>query len=177
MRFVLISAILLGLACLSMGTTLQQLSLTDMIQKSTIIVRANVHSAGATMRGATLYTVYSVAVTEQWKGGPLQQLTFAVPGGTSGTLRQAYAGAPSLIDGQEYVLFLWTSRTGLTQVIGLSQGLFSVVTQNGQCMVTRGAITDPMVNASGQLVQSGNLSMLLSDMRSQVAKVLSGVSP
>ena len=36
------------------------------------------------------------------------------------------AGAPTLRAGREYVLFLWTSRSGLTQLMGMSQGLFSV---------------------------------------------------
>ena len=52
------------------------------------------------------------------------------------------AGAPTLAAGQDYVLFLWTSKSGLTQVIGLSQGLFNVITNSqGQSIVSRGAAT------------------------------------
>ena len=29
--------------------------------------------------------------------------------------------------GDEYVFFVWTSRSGLAQIIGLSQGLFNVL--------------------------------------------------
>ena len=47
-------------------------------------------------------------------------------GGVAGGIRQSVSGAPELKPGQEYVLFLWTSRSGLTQVIGLSQGLFQL---------------------------------------------------
>ncbi len=168
-----ISGVLLALSALCAATTLQQLSLAGMIQKSTIVVRGTVHPAGSMLRGSTLYTLYSARVTETWKGAASQQINFAVPGGATATTRQMYAGAPELTDGQEYVLFLWTSRTGLTQIIGLSQGLFGVVTQGGQCLVTRGAIADAMVNSNGHPVQSENLTMLLSDLRS---KVQNGVS-
>jgi hypothetical protein len=168
-----IAGIVLALAGLSCATTLEQLSLASMIQKSTTVVRATVTATGTTLRGSTLYTTYTAKVSETWKGASSQQLTFAVPGGITAAMRQTYAGAPDLTDGQEYVLFLWTSRTGLTQIIGLSQGLFGVVTQNGQCMVTREAITDNMVNANGQPVQSENLTMLLTDLR---GKVQTGVS-
>ncbi len=45
-------------------------------------------------------------------------------------VQQSFAGAPTLTAGQDYFLFLWTSKTGLTQVIGLSQGLFTVTTNS-----------------------------------------------
>ena len=66
-------------------------------------------------------------------------------------MQQPVAGAPTLTAGQDYVFFLWTSKSGLTQVIGLSQGLFNVTTNaQGQVIVSRGAASEPMLNSSGQ---------------------------
>ena len=67
-----------------------------------------------------------------------------------------------LTAGQDYVIFLWTSKSGLTQVIGLSQGLFNVTTNaQGQTIVSRGAASSPMLDSSGQVVADFNLQMPL----------------
>src|SRR5579864_1021529 len=127
---------LLGLACLAaslvslQGSTLQQLTLDDMIQKSTIIIRGQTQPTYSAVRGSVIYTHYRVQVSEVLKGSATSQLDIAVPGGTSSGRTQIFAGIPTLLSGQDYVLFLWTSKSGLTQVIGLSQGLFAVTTNS-----------------------------------------------
>ncbi len=101
----------------------------------------------------------------------------AVPGGALNGMQQPVAGAPTLVPAQDYVFFLWTSRSGLTQVIGLSQGLFNITTNaQGQVMVSRGAATSPMVNSSGQSVTDSNLQMPLAQLVSQIQAVLAGGS-
>src|SRR5215471_4425768 len=109
------------------GSTLQQLSLDDMIRKSTLIVRGKVQQqTRAAFHGSLIWTHYQVQVTETYKGTPASQLDIVIPGGVSNDIQQTYSGVPSLLSGQDYVMFLWTSKSGLTQVIGLSQGLFAV---------------------------------------------------
>src|SRR5579862_7587607 len=122
------SALILGLtgASLLPATTLEQLSLGDMIQKSTGIVHAKVTGSYAAYQGADIWTHYQLQVMEDWKPSGQVATEVAVPGGSAKGVRQSVAGAPVLTVGGEYVLFLWTSRSGITQVIGLSQGLFSV---------------------------------------------------
>src|SRR5258706_3484995 len=105
------------------ATTLQKLSLDDMIRLSTTVVRARVSGSYAAARGADIYTFYQLSVLETLKAGGHPPLEVAVPGGSAKGQRQLVEGAPQLKAGEEYVLFLWTSRSGLTQVIGLSQGL------------------------------------------------------
>ena len=157
------------------GSTLQQLSLDDMIRLSTVIVRGKTQQTVSTYRNSIIYTHYQVQVSETLKGTAANQLDIVVPGGAANQMQQIFAGAPTLAPGQDYVLFLWTSKSGLTQIIGLSQGLF-VVTNNasGQLMVARAAATERMVNASGAQVNDSNLQMLLSDLRSQIQKTLGG---
>jgi hypothetical protein len=150
------------------ATTLRQLSLDDMIQKSTAIVRGRVQLNGAKIEGGYIYTHYTVQVAEQWKGASVSHIDLAVPGGTANGLEQTIAGAPVFTDGQEYVLYLWTSRSGITQVIGLSQGLF--VSANG--MVARPGITEHMIDAKGAEASDQGMQMTLAAMRARVAGLL-----
>lgn len=167
-------------ACLTSmpGSTLQRLSLTDMIQKSTMIVRGTLQpGSSSAYRGPLIYTHYQVSVTAMYKGTLVPSVDVAVPGGVFNGVQQPAAGAPVLAPGQDYVLFLWTSKSGLTQVIGLSQGLFNVITNaQGQAIVSRSAATAPMLNASGQPVVDSNLQMPLAQLVSKIHSVLSGGS-
>jgi hypothetical protein len=168
------SALICGLLAYTLGpgnaTTLQQLGLDDMTQKSTTIVRGVVQLTHGAVHNGNIYTHYTVQVVEQWKGAPVGQIDFVLPGGTANGLQQSIAGTPALVTGQEYVLFFWKSRSGLTQVIGLSQGVF--VSANG--LVARPAITESMLNSSGASVQDAGMQMTLPAMRSRVSTVLNG---
>jgi len=157
------------------ASTLQQLSMDEMIQKSTIIVRGRAQFTYAAPRGSVIYTHYQVQIAETLKGTPATQLDVVVPGGFSNGLRQNFAGAPTLKSDQDYLLFLWTSKSGLTQVIGLSQGLFSVVSDaSGQPIAKRAAATELMLNAAGQPVNDSSVQMPVADLRARIQKVLSG---
>jgi hypothetical protein len=157
------------------ATTLQQLSLNQMIQLSTAIVQGQVTPTGGAFRGSIIYTHYQVLVSQVLKGSPAGQIDVAVLGGTAGGFRQDYAGAPTMVPGQEYVLFLWTSKSGLTQVIGLSQGLFSVVSNSsGQTTLVRPASTERMLGPNGQPVTDSNVELSLNDLRKRIRNVLGG---
>ena len=56
-----------------------------------------------------IYTHYKINVLQQWKGAAQSTMDVLVPGGTANGIRQTYPGAPQLMPGQQYVLFLWTS--------------------------------------------------------------------
>ena len=127
-------------------------------------------SSSASFSGAvgrsTIYTHYAVQVEERWKGNSAAQMDVAVPGGTVQNLRQTFPGAPRLNQGSEYVLFLWTSPRGLTQVIGLSQGLINVqVDAGGNTLLRRGPATEPMTDASGNAVTDSPFSTTLANFR------------
>ena len=73
------------------------------------------------------------------------------------------------------MVFLWTSRSGLTQIIGLSQGLFSVMQNSGgDAVLVRPAITELMVDASGHVINSQAVTINLSDLRSRIKQLLGG---
>lgn len=169
MRFAIMFAVLGSVA--ASATTLQLLTTDQMIQQSTAIVRVNVTGSAPVARGRSIYTVYQLNVVQTLKGSPIASA--AVPGGVMNGLRQMVAGAPTLITGQQYVLFLWTSPSGLTQIIGLSQGLFNVGQDaSGNAVLVRPAALAQMVTASGAPVPASAVSMTLSSLVAQIQQVL-----
>jgi hypothetical protein len=154
-----------------LSTTLQKLSLDDMIRLSTTVVRAKVASPYSAPRGADIYTFYQLSILETLKAAGSTPSEVAVPGGSANGRRQLVEGAPNLLPGQEYVLFLWTSPSGLTQVIGLSQGLFAATTDaSGNTVLARPAAPEAMLDENGQAVTGQAVKLRLSDLRSRIQK-------
>jgi hypothetical protein len=164
-----ILSLAMALSGLVGATTLERLSMGDMIRQSTAIVRAKVTGSYTAFRGREIYSHYQLQVAENLKGGSNQALDVAIPGGAAQGMRQMVAGAPDLVLGQEYVVFLWTGKSGLTQIIGLSQGLFNVM-QNpaGDAVLVRPAAAVTMVDASGKIVSDQAATVRLNDLRSQI---------
>ncbi len=156
------------------AATLQQLSLDEMIAQSTAIVRGKVSGAYAAARGPLIYTYYAIQVSETLKGASQTSMTVAVPGGTANNLRQTVPGAPELHAGDEYVFFLWTGKSGVTQIIGLTQGLFKLApSDSGDPVATRTASAELMLErGTGRPVKDQTLVMNLSDLRSRIASTL-----
>jgi len=156
------------------AATLERLTLEEMAAKSTAIIRGRVISLRTAQKGPLVYTYATVQVQEQWKGVPALRLEVATPGGKLGTTEQHFAGAPDLSVGSEYLLFLWTGKNGLTQIIGLCQGIFDVkMDASGQLTVRRAAITETMVDpATRTPVTDDGMVMRLSDLRARVSRTL-----
>jgi hypothetical protein len=166
---------LAGLAILATAgaTTLQKLSLDDMIQQSTGIVRAKVTGSHSGLRGQNIYTYYRLHVLEAPKASPGQDIEVAVPGGSVNGVRQVAIGAPELTAGAEYVVFLWTGRSGLTQIIGLSQGLFLAVKDaSGNISLTRPAVDDLMIDRNGRPVSAESTELRWSELRARIGREL-----
>lgn len=163
----------LALAGALSATTLQQLTLDDMIQQSTAVVHARITSSQSAYRGSDIYTFFQIQVLETWKTSGQTPTEVAVPGGVVKGIRQSVAGAPELKVGQDYVLFLWTSRSGLTQVIGLSQGIFKLSEESsGSAVAQRSPASELMLSKSGLPVEDAPVSMRLADLRNRVLKTL-----
>ena len=124
-RVLLLLLCLSGVAAVS-AATLERLSLDDLTQKSTDIVRARVVGSFADLRGTAIYTHWKIQVTDRWKGSGGSAIEVLVPGGDANGLHQEVPGAPKLSQGKEYLLFLWTSKSGATYITGWGQGVFSL---------------------------------------------------
>jgi len=157
------------------AATLEYLSLDDMAKKSTAIVRGRVQSCAGEFRGSVIFTHCKVAVTEQWKGASQLLVDVATPGGSAKGMAQNFSGSPKLAPGQEYVLFLWTGKSGMTQVIGLSQGVFDLKADaKGQAVALRAATTERVLDAAGNVISDSPLEMRVRELKAQVMKSLVG---
>jgi hypothetical protein len=155
------------------ATTLLKMSMNDLIVQSSAIVRARITGSRSAANGRDIYTYYQLQVSETLKQGAILPVEFAVPGGVYGNLRQIGVGSPTFTQGQEYVLFLWTGRSGMTQVIGLSQGSFNLTQDaSGTTVLKRPAIDDQMLDKSGKPVTDSAVTMKWSDLRSLIIKTL-----
>jgi hypothetical protein len=170
-------ALIFGLMPLRCAT-LERLSLDDMIAKSTAIVRGKVTGASASFSGPVIYTHYTIQVSEQFKGANQGSVEVVVPGGVANGLRQSFSGAPVLNPGDEYVFFLYTGKSGLTTVTGLTQGLFSLPADgSADPTATRRATRELMLDpANGRPVKDQTLIMRLSDLRQRISTGVKGAS-
>lgn len=168
----------LGLAVLSIsagGATLQRLGLDEMIQKSTAIVRGRATLTGARFHGPLIYTHYRVQVLESWKGAQPAEIDIVVPGGVANGMRQVFPGAPRLEAGNEYVLFLWRGASGLTNIIGLSQGVFDVHRDvAGGVFASRSATTETMLDADGRPVRDEAVRIRFEELRGRIRVLAAG---
>jgi hypothetical protein len=164
----LMSSLALGV---SFGATLEQLSEQRLIEESTEIVRGTVLFCQQTYRQPIIWTICDVAVTERFKGGAGSRLQVAIPGGTTGGFRQSFEGAPSLVRSSEYLFFLWQGKSGLKQIMGLSQGLLNVVRdEQGNLILVRGKSSEQMVDGAGRVVQDAGVTMPLEQMRRRIVE-------
>ena len=166
-------ALVLLLACCwvpAWASTLERLSLDEMIAKSTAIVRGRVTGSSAAYHGPIIYTHYRVHVSETLKGTVGGSLDVMVPGGVAGAARQSFAGAPELDGVTEYVLFLWTGKSG-THIIGLTQGLFQIPAgASPKEYAVRQATAEVMLEpGTGRPVQDERLKIRLSDLKARIA--------
>ena len=163
-------ALALSVCAFASAVTLQQLSLDEMTQAATAIVRVRVTGAVPALAGSMIYTHYQLQVSETWKGVATREVV--LPGGLAGGFRQSFPGVPQLKTGSEYVLFLWTSAGGVTHLLGMTQGIFSVSQRpDGVLEVSRARIGETMRDASGHSVQDHAVQMNLLDMKKQVRQM------
>src|SRR5277367_378899 len=76
------------------SSTLQRLSLNDMILKSTMIVRGTIQpGTTAAFRGSLIYTHYQLSVAAAFKGTPGATIDIAIPGRVLNNMQQPVSGA------------------------------------------------------------------------------------
>lgn len=147
----------------------------QLVEQSTAIVRARVTGSYGQIHGSVVYTHYSIQVAEQYKGTAPAVSDVLTPGGTANGLRQEVAGAPQLTVGEEYVLFLWTGKSGATHLMG-PQGVFSLdKASKTDPTATREASSELMLDRStGRVVRDERLSLKLSELRTAVSSRVKG---
>jgi hypothetical protein len=121
-----------------------------------------------------IYTWYSLQVIETLKGGARTEV--AVPGGAVDRFRQTIAGAPELKSGDEYVFFIWTSRSGLPQIIGLTQGLLTVnIASTGKRTASRAPTAETMIDpVTGRAAADQGANYNYNELKAIIAAKLAG---
>lgn len=154
------------------ATTLEKLSMDEMIAKSTAIVRAKAVSSVGEIRSGMIFTHYRLQVSETLKGAASTLVDVWVPGGSANRMRQTVPGAPVLDAGQEYLVFLWTGPSGRAQIIGLSQGLFNVkLGPDGKISAERPGSSEMMIDArTGLASPDRDVRMSYSELRNRVSR-------
>lgn len=154
------------------AATLEQLSFDDLIQKSTAIARVKVVDSYADFRGKELFTHWRLQVEEQWKGGTVAEVL--VPGGRVRGYRQSVPGAPELAVGKEYVLFLWTSKSGATYLTGWGQGVFELSKDStNKLTATRAPVGETMVeHGTWRPVKDAGLAIPFSELAERISATL-----
>ncbi|MCU1272787.1 MAG: hypothetical protein JWO48_218 [Bryobacterales bacterium] len=157
------------------GATLERLSLDELAQKSTLIARAKVLGSYTDFRGSVIYTHWKLQVVESFKGADQAAVEVLVPGGSAGHFHQDVPGSPRLVAGNEYLLFLWTAKSGSTYVTGLSQGVFELSKNGGTDLIAaRGASSETMLDRRTWLpVSDEGIQMRYSDITARISAALS----
>jgi len=109
------------------ATTVQRLTLDDMVKKAQTIVHGRVRSSVAhwSADGRLIVTTYTLDVKETIKGRTGRSIDLTVVGGKVGNQGLFVSGMPSFDTGEEAVVFIENSGNYST-VVGLSQGKFAV---------------------------------------------------
>ena len=165
---------LIACAVSAWPATLERLTLEDMAVKSTAIVRGTVGDSWVAATDGVIYTHYKIQVSETLKGAAASSVEVMVPGGALNGLRYNVAGAPTLNKGAEFVFFLWTSKSGITWITGLTQGLFALPGDGSSDPTASRAASSELVldpKTAHQLKDVG-VSMRLSELRSRIAAAL-----
>lgn len=168
---ILLTALVVAATALQ-GTTLEKLSFDEMVAKSTMIVRGRISLSNVQQHGAIHYSHYKIQVSEQFKGPAAKIVDVVLPGGTIGRSQQTFSGVPKFPADTDLVLFLWTSKSGLTHIIGLSQGIFQVSKDAaGQTIFSRDAIRDGLIDSrTGRPATDGGMRFTANEFSSRVSR-------
>jgi hypothetical protein len=124
------------------ATTVERLTLNDLVKKAHMIVAGRV-SSSRTFWSADrrmILTNYVVQVGETIKGRPGRTVELTTIGGSVGDVTLHVAGMPAFAVGENTVVFVENSGTFST-VVGLSQGKFAV--ENGEVANTVSGLEFP----------------------------------
>lgn len=132
-------AFALVLAQAALATTVQKFTLPELTKRADAIVLGRVVSATSSWDAAKkeIYTYFTLTVSQPVKGARMgESITIRQLGGTVGNIASIVPGMPSFKKGEEVVLFLTQKdAAGYPWVMGLQQGKYSVVDQDGVKMV------------------------------------------
>jgi hypothetical protein len=177
--FVLSLALVLVRTAPSHATVVLPSTLADLVREARCVARGRVAATEAKWNDdeRTIETNVTLDVETYLKGPLGASLQFRVPGGTVGRLRRVVVGAPEFEIGDRVVVFLGAQGPSVPYVVGLSQGVFRVVTATG---ASNALVTPPArlpAAGPGGVVVRGDPSrrpMSLADFEKRIRELAGG---
>jgi hypothetical protein len=120
------------------ATTIQRLSLEDMVDHSEVIVSGHVARTWASWddRHRFIWTHSEVIAENVIKGNRADTVVVSEPGGSVDGMAMRIAGAPTYVAGEQVVLFLERLPNGYLRSIGMGQGKLRV-SADGRVHITQ----------------------------------------
>ena len=129
-----------------------RLGLEDLTERSGAVIEGEILSLqGEVDRSGLICTAVEVRVDRPFKGASEgQTFRFRVPGGEHGGRATVIAGMPHFHVGEDVLLFMTVeSDHGLRMPVGLGQGKFRVVVEDGRRMLVRELAGLDLLDPSG----------------------------
>lgn len=131
-----LAAMVLGLAViicvsdLATSLTVEKISLQKLTDDAVLIVHGRVLSSFSQWEEGNIYTYTAVKVSQVLKGEESATITVKQMGGRVGDIAEEIPGAPTLVRGEEVVLFLvhWRENYWVHSIV---LGKFSVIEEQG----------------------------------------------
>lgn len=111
------------------GAQVSTVSLDELVSASSSVIvgRTVSHESSWTEDGRRILTHVRVTVDETVLGEAAQEVELVIPGGRVGNTVQEVSDMPAFIDGEEVLVFVWTSPDGRKMVVGGALGKLGVV--------------------------------------------------
>lgn len=123
------------------ATTNQHFTGKELVAAADLVVVGRCASATSRWQGRALVTDVTVKIDDTLFGRSEHSITVTLPGGIDRSRAVPIAvtvpNAPSLVPGEDFLLFLDRLPDGSYTVVGLNQGAFPVLQSEGQAMVSR----------------------------------------
>lgn len=128
------------------STTLVPADFSDLVREARTIARGRVAAVDGrwTEDRQSIETLVILQVDAYLKGPLGATVQFRVPGGTLGRYRRVFVGAPEFAVDQRLIVFLGAQGPAIPHVLGLSQGVFSLVQSSDSA---RWLVTPPVMPA------------------------------
>jgi hypothetical protein len=179
---------LLGIAFAAKGTTFARLSISQMSQTASAIVRARCLANTVVEVSGEIWTLTTFEVEETWRGAAPARITVSLLGGTIGNLTSRVAGIPRFRPGEQVILFLAPTKRFLVptkhslapegfSVVSWQQGTFRIRRDRGTGEELASQDTGSYLTfdpASDRFVANGATSMPVELFHSRVISALEG---
>jgi hypothetical protein len=159
------------------ATTLLRMSVAQMAQRATLIVRARCRANSAGWDAGEIWTLTDFEIVAVWRGSAPARITVRLLGGTAGNLTSSVSGVPRFRPGEEVVLFLEPTPRGDYSVLSWEQGTFrirrdhvtheEIVTRDASPFVTFNPLTR-------RLETNGTPGIATVSLRKQIDEALRG---